>query len=771
MMRLAGLVVLLVGVCAMSGCTEAATADAPRQVADPERQFNDLLARQADLTYRQLFESTPRREYVEKLSFDPADVKFYNETVERLQLTEDERDKLRRLGFVSVDHDQRYSFGALYHAVYTHDLPVLITTDSILHAMHRSYDDLLKEFESAYFTFALDETLRKCHEGLASFAASDGASPENVRDVDLYLTVARNLLQGAGAPAVPRMIRERDGWDGSLLVTTKFDQDRDALELLERIQFGAMEGGEVGTEIYGGSRPIDYSQFTPRGHYTHSPYLSRYFRTMMWLGRADTGWIVLSPDPMSGMTCDSHRELRDAALLTQLLEAVGASATLRQVNDMLEFMVGECDNLSTPEMGELLEKLQITSGTDIDSRGEIAALEQALRVTGLGAQRIRSQVVASNSESLHQVEPPCVFQLFGQRFVLDSFVLSKVVYDSILFDGAKVPRTMPAGLDVMYALGNDAALPLLEAGMVRFPYAANLKASRDFIDEYGSDHWQANLYNIWLASLRTLDADLSPEQHFPQVMRTVAWQRKQLQTQLASWSELRHNTVLYAKPPYTSDATCEYPTGYVEPYPEFYAQIHLFAVEAARRIEAANFVLAGGDISRIKKRSLEFLGGMADVGDRLERLARKELAGQPFTDEEQEWIKSVIVKEGRAGCASPPYDGWYRSLFYRGVIRCAEWSPTIVDVHTDPNGESPETLEAGVGDCNFLVAAIDNDGDRMIYVGPAYSYYEFTQPAEERLTDEAWGKMLESGEAPPRPEWTSEFQGAKLKREKPAPRR
>ena len=72
---------------------------------------------------------------------------------------------LRENGFVSVDHDQRYGFdGPLYFAVYSNDLPVLITTDSILHALHRSFDDILMRLESTFFTAALDEVLSKCHK-------------------------------------------------------------------------------------------------------------------------------------------------------------------------------------------------------------------------------------------------------------------------------------------------------------------------------------------------------------------------------------------------------------------------------------------------------------------------------------------------------------------------------------------------------------------------------------------------------------------------------
>ena len=60
-----------------------------------------------------------------------------------------------------------------------------------------------------------------------------------------------------------------------------------------------------------------------------------------------------------------------------------------------------------------------------------------------------------------EVAAPALFQLFGQRFLLDSYVLSHVVYDSISFQGRKVKRQMPLGLDAMAALGNDEATRLL----------------------------------------------------------------------------------------------------------------------------------------------------------------------------------------------------------------------------------------------------------------------------------------------------------------------
>jgi hypothetical protein len=76
----------------------------------------------------------------------------------------------------------------------------------------------------------------------------------------------------------------------------------------------------------------------------------------------------------------------------------------------------------------------------------------------------------------------------------------------------------------------------------------------------------------------------------------------------------------------------------------------------------------------------------------------------------------------------------------------------------------PTVLEVGVGSANFLVAAIDNQDDRMVYAGPAYSYYEFQRPAEGRLNDQEWALLLAKGEAPARPEWTKTFQAKREER-------
>jgi hypothetical protein len=58
--------------------------------------------------------------------------------------------------------------------------------------------------------------------------------------------------------------------------------------------------------------------------------------------------------------------------------------------------------------------------------------------------------------------------------------------------------------------------------------------------------------------------------------------------------------------------------------------------------------------------------------------------------------------------------------------------------HGEGDRSGAAVLEQGVGDVGFAVIAIDNGPDRMAYVGPIYSYYEFSMPAAKRMTDEEW---------------------------------
>jgi len=345
--------------------------------------------------------------------------------------------------------------------------------------------------------------------------------------------------------------------------------------------------------------------------------------------------------------------------------------------------------------------------------------------------------------------------MFGQRNLLDSFLLSKVVTGSIFSGGRPIERQMPKGLDVMAALGSDTALRLLEPELVRYRYAANLRAARAYTAAFPRAFWSADLYRIWLDTLSQLDDQ--PKGALPEAMRTQAWQLKQLQSQLASWSQLRHDTVLYTAQSYGSMSTCKYPDAYVEPYPEVYARIRSFAQRAATLLSAAGEQeLPQGPRWRLQ-RPVKFFRRMEAVLETLESLARKELASEPFSESERKFLRRTVDAEEMSG--GPTYDGWYIDLFYQRGESAIPWDPTITDVHTSGEGR---VLQVGVGNPSFLMIAIDNQDYRATYVGPMFSYYEFERDATDRLVDPTWKTVLSNQS---RPEWTRAFQPPPLKRD------
>lgn len=764
---------------ATRGASASGSAERLTDGTELGQRYAAHLERHRDLTYpnlkKELGIGVPRND---PLSFDPTRLAFFEDVARELALTPEEKAVFAREGMVSIDHEQRYSMGSAYFAIYARDLPVLITTDSILHALHRSYEELLKQLETGLFTATLRETLRAAHDelGIVAVGLKDPKLLQSAQDLDVYLGVAQNLLAGAGAPGP-------DAED--LRVPSKLGQASRIRELLGYVGSLRMQapGQSAQTRLNGGARYVDYSQFRVRGHYTESEELGRYFRALLWLGRADLGFVLDPPDPASGLEIDVERERRNAALLAIVLRDSKQLARLGTMNQILEFLVGHADNVDAATLNAALQTEALTLENLTDAT-MLQGLRERLATMAPNEQAIRSQVLESPRGRLEEIPKPQIFQPFGQRFTLDAFVLSRVVYDSIRFQGTKPERLVPSGLDVMAALGNDEAIILLEPELTRHDYSANLLAARRAIEEEGPTTWTRSLYASWLDALRTLD-DV-PRGFFPEVMQRTAWRRKQLQTQLASWAELRHDTVAYAKQSYSAFPSCGYPDAYVEPYPAFYARVAALAEHGAKVLRELDLPPQDPALGEQRERHVRFLTGFAEIVRKLEALAKKELAGEPFSAGERDFLEHTISAAGGSG--PPRYDGWYARLIYRPNYEestyrrddprtftlytpventePSAWKPTVADVHTSAGNdrEPPKVLEAGVGDVEFLLIAVDNDRDRAVYVGPVYSYYEFTEAPENRLTDAAWQERIRTDRLPPRPAWTDLFRAPAAKR-------
>ncbi len=682
----------------------------------------------AALTPKDLAELYPPPPYVEDIGYHAGDAKYLTEIAADTEPSSEQLELLDENGFVVLDDVSHRTFESAYKHIYEADLPVFISTDSILYALHRSYAAILEYLELRVLVDEVGGMLSRMHAGLELMLRQGEISARMqsaARDVDVYLTVARTLLEEEPARA----------FSGA-------EAARAVAAILANVE--AEQPSRLA--IFGASVTYDYSQMKPRGHYERIPKLRRYFRTMMWLGRTEMALVDLS-----GGAPRFNRSAFDAAFLMHLLlRDSGARPRWDRVNLAIEHMVGERDSMDPRDMDVFAAANRLNDLADLDATSD-GRLREALLASPYGLQRIMSQVIATDPNAATFVLPR-VFLLLGQRFVIDSYVFHHVTYDRLIDPGSgtKTRRMLPSELDVMFALGANGAVELLGDELARHSHQGTLHELRFLIDEHPSSFWEANLYNGWLDALRALNDDLTRPQR-PASMRTRAWSRKTLETQLASWAELRHDTILYSKQSYVGGIACTYPDAYLEPAPSFFAAMQRLGERGSEM--AAELTAHGFDIDRFAR----YFANMQELMARLLAIAQRELEGEPLPEDDLLLLRRTIEKEIR-GCGEVFYDGWYPTLFFdRTDLTIFE--PTIADVHTAPTDAAGNqvgwVLHAATGKANLMIFTQNDCDGPKAYVGPVSSYHSVLTTNFQRRTDSEWKVSVEQGQSTP--SWTSAY--------------
>jgi len=684
------------------------------------QQYKSLLAESQDMTTEELFaKHYAERPYLDKPGFDAKTATYYDLIKDGMGLTAPEEKLIADKGFAVLDRVQWGSHPLGYMEVFAQDLPVLITTDSILFAIHKSYDLMLKDFEEETLIPALEEILLTAHLKIAGLMDAGEAEvwSDALKDVDLIYSVARSLLSGT-----PEYVEFGEN-----------EERRD--ELLALIEAKKPQLIDLFGRPYPCAAPgcaYDFSQFEPRGHYTDSEELKRYFKAMIWLGRTE---MVLTK---------FHREFVASYVMLRTLDTE-AMELWEGFDQAIQVFVGKSDNLTFEGLEKFIADQGVEGLDAVADPAQAAALMAALEKGGYAQQKIMSQIMAVDPMSGTPDPLPPVFLFLGQRFVIDSYILHNVTFDRIVFEGEKMWRMLPEPLDVMFVFGFQESLPLLKEELDQWHYAQNVHVMKFLVDSYDADFWSASMYNVWLDAIRALSEDSSGEE-YPDAMRTLEYEHKMINTGLASWAELRHDTILYVKQSY-SGVACDYPDGYVEPFPEFFSRVATFAKTSKALMESLDLPFGYG-----KDYAIGYFIKLEKAAVTLGGIAEKELKQEPRTPDETAFIKSTVVEDSM--CGSAPFSGWYTDLFYNVNDMTFDFDPTIADIHTDPN--AGDILHIGTGKANAMVLIAETSCGLKAYVGPVSSYYKHIETGFNRLTDEDWKSLL-TNTPPPRPEWTAGF--------------
>lgn len=608
------------------------------------------------------------------------------------------------------------------------DQPVFVSAGIPLHMLHIFFDQILQQVEQDHLAQDLHVLCESLYQA----------------------NIDRGACLGAAFFAVPMALLDPD-----------FVPDESIAEEVERELdlIGAHAGFET-SPVFG--YPEDYSQYVPRGHYTASPALERYFRSMMWLGRLT--FLLNGGEPHGPLETYLVSEEAALAMTACAVMTVSDLETIMsgeerlldiwaRIYEITAFFAGFADDLSVPEYTSAALQLEGPEAT-VDlvwSTGFYRAFRELVNTSYAGPSIYSGTggLVSMPDES-GEFNPGDLagafakttgFRFLGQRYTPDSEILGKLVFPSVGADASGRQRFMPTGLDVAAAFGSAAARSILESnGDFGYAnYGDSLAAMTEMVEAYAPEDWHATLYMSWLHCLYLLQRDRG--EGYPDFMRTDAWEAHTLSNFLASWAMLRHDTILYAKQSYTMEAGCapgiDEPipsAGFVEPVPEVFGELTA-TLEMARRGLEHYGLMDNALTSRFNN--------AVNITERLRTIAETQLSGEAITPDDADFLKS--------------FASWLEGAIAWGGETSKGLETTLVaDVHTDQNSGS--VLEVASGSLDYcIVAYMRPDGLVEAAVGPVLSYYEFTHPMSDRLTDEAWREMLRGPAAPARPSWTGSF--------------
>ncbi|MFA5986272.1 MAG: DUF3160 domain-containing protein [Parcubacteria group bacterium] len=494
-------------------------------------------------------------------------------------------------------------------------------------------------------------------------------------------------------------------------------------------------------QAQGVAMPEDYTQFGPRSHYNKNAVLRTYFRAMMWYGRQN-------------LLASSPELTRDAMNITLMMQ----DAQLRKAWDDIyiptAFFVGESDDLGITEYAGAME--QVFGKNIAFDTVSIAKMQEKMKNYKnpqiMSSVAVGQKVTDMTKEELQNTTKG--FRFMGQRFTPDAFVFSTLTQGDEKPDpetGEKLP-SMPTALQVMTVLGNDTAQPLTDQWIAQnAPASKNVLAKKmgQLEQHFGAlddKAWTQNIYWSWLYTITSLFRNHENLAGYPMFVQSAQWDKKNLQSALGSWTELKHDTLLYAKQSYAEmgagfneETPPPVPKGYVEPNIEFYDRLLALTKMTRTGLESRQLLP-----NEFVGRTDSFVASVNFFRD----IAVKELANQTISDDEFERLRREPAQLNSVIRPLPGEDGT------EDQARAA----LIADVHTDMI--SGEILYEATGIPNYIYVAVKDANGVRLTKGLVYAYYEFTHPIGERLTDEKWKEWQyanDQTQVSPVPTWTQEL--------------
>ncbi|MBR4730868.1 MAG: DUF3160 domain-containing protein [Prevotella sp.] len=584
------------------------------------------------------------------------------------------------------------------------EFPNFVTTDLYLQLYHLYFDCMLRELEENHLLqlmtdfshdmfYAMDRQL--------NWAGGDETISQVALKNCVYYSIAHYLFTGEylGTPEVTKAAQAE-----AELAMAGLDNFSTFMEDYKEITY-------------------PYSLYRPRGHYTRSEKLKRYFRGMMWLQTANFG-------------LKNKSEVQAAAMQTYAFKYDDQLVKkYKTLDELITFLMGKPDNLTILQVKDEVEKLNMQMEDLLHSDQAIAKLTATLDKIGNKQTRIRPKFEKTSHNKIN---------IMPQRYQPDGEVLQEMVD----YDNRPSKRAIPKGLDFFAAMRVSAAEQILLNEQNQWqglkPMLEKMKIRMQQIN------WGETIATEWMSTLRAL-CDRDPQLNLPYFMVTKEWDLKDLNAMLASWAELKHDAILYAKQPAGAECGGGGPPepvvkGYVEPNIGFWKKAISLLENTERVLKEENMLTE--KISNATERMLEEAQFLLNVSE-------KELAGKELSEEEYDQLEYIGATFENISLDLVREPDQYL-MGWSDVQGADKKVALVADVYTANADNNPEKsiLFEAVGDADEIYVVVEIGGYLYLTRGAVLSYREFIQPIDlPRLTDEEWQEQLEKNPRKGVPDW------------------
>ena len=661
---------------------------------DQEKAFIKRLQEREDELAKQNFEVPEGLRVNMANLLNPTQIKDFDEQLSQ-RLGED------GFAIVPARHNQLFE---VYEENDYREFPNFVTTDLYLQLYHLYIDCMLRELEENHLMQLMTDF---SHDMFYAMNRMEGwaGGDELVRQTALknaaYYVIAYKLFTGETLGTNEQIAIANPEIELCMNAQNSYST---FMKDYKNIQFG-------------------YSLFRPRGHYTRSEKLQRYFRGMMWLQTANFG--LENKDEVLAAIMQTYALKNDEKLVKKY----------ETLNNLITFLMGKPDNLTIMQVKKEVEKLNMQMEDLLHNDQAITQLTAKLNEIGNKQTRIRPKYEKTSHNKIN---------IMPQRYQPDAEVLQEMVD----YDNKPTLRATPKGLDFFAAMQVSAAEQILiEEGQKWKGFAPMLDKMKGRMQQI---NWNETIVTQWMSTLRAL-CDRDPQLTLPYFMVTPEWNLKDLNAMLASWAELKHDAILYAKQPAGAECGGGGPPepvvkGYVEPNISFWKKAISLLDNTAHLLKEENMLTEkiGNATERIREEA-QFLLNVSE----------KELAGKELTDEEYDQLQYIGAAFENISLDLVREKDQYL-MGWSDVQGADKKVALVADVYTANADNNPEKsiLFEAVGDADEIYVVVEIGGYLYLTRGAVLSYREFIQPIDEpRLTDEEWQEQLEKNPRKGVPDW------------------